>query len=139
MNLTKTSTNGIFTPGIKGTYEFVFRPLQEKTTSTGEKISIPILGDKLTNEFETIKVYATTFNVLLDFLKNNKDWKEVVISPILKFKTITTKSGEEKIITSSARQAITRGFIDVVKKLEDSNYFEVNEDEFGVFHIYKKI
>ena len=77
--------------------------------------------------------------IVLDFLKNNKDWKEVVISPILKFKTITTKSGEEKIITSSARQAITRGFIDVVKKLEDSNYFEVNEDEFGVFHIYKKI
>jgi cytidyltransferase-like protein len=137
-NTGQTEYEVIFIPGTEDTYEFVFRPLQEKTTSTGGKISVPILGDKLTNEFETIRVYATTFNVLLDFLKNNKDWKEVVISPILKYKTITTKSGEEKIITSSARQAITRGFMDVVKKLEDSNYFEVNEDEFGVFHIYRK-
>jgi hypothetical protein len=137
-NTGQTEYEVIFTPGTKGTYEFVFRPLQEKTTSTGEKISIPVLGDKLTNEFETIRVYATTFNILLDFLKNNRDWKEVVISPILKYKTITTKSGEEKVITSSARQAITRGFMDVVKKLEDSNYFEVDEDEFGTFHIYKK-
>jgi hypothetical protein len=56
-------------------------------------------------------------NITIDFLNKNKQWKDVMISPIEK-----------------RRYNIVKGFLD---KHLPSKYFK--DEEEGIFHIYRKI
>jgi cytidyltransferase-like protein len=105
----ETEYEVFFQPGAAGDYERSFRI---KGTE-GKKIPYSVT----TNEFKVMQIYATVMNVTIDFLKRNKDWKNVMIVPI-----------------DSRRHKIVKGFLD---KTLPSEYF-VDEDELGVIHIYKK-
>jgi hypothetical protein len=115
MNNKYTFTTGqteyevFFQPGATGDYERSFRV---KGTQ-GKKIPYSVA----TNEFKVMQIYATVMNVTIDFLKRNKDWKNVMIVPI-----------------DSRRHKIVKGFLD---KTLPTEYF-ADEDELGVLHIYKK-
>jgi hypothetical protein len=108
-NTGQTEYEVFFQPGVDGDYERSFRI---KGTE-GKKIPYSVT----TNEFKVMQIYATVMNVTIDFLKRNKDWKNVMIVPI-----------------DSRRHKIVKGFLD---KTLPSEYF-VDEDELGVLHIYKK-
>jgi hypothetical protein len=105
----ETEYEVFFQPGAAGDYERSFRI---KGTE-GKKIPYSVT----TNEFKVMQIYATVMNVTIDFLKRNKDWKNVMIVPI-----------------DSRRHKIVKGFLD---KTLPSEYF-ADEDELGVLHIYKK-
>ena len=105
----ETEYEVFFQPGAAGDYERSFRI---KGTE-GKKIPYSVT----TNEFKVMQIYATVMNVTIDFLKRNKDWKNVMIVPI-----------------DSRRHKIVKGFLD---KTLPSEYF-TDEDELGVLHIYKK-
>ena len=105
----ETEYEVFFQPGADGDYERSFRI---KGTE-GKKIPYSVT----TNEFKVMQIYATVMNVTIDFLKRNKDWKNVMIVPI-----------------DSRRHKIVKGFLD---KTLPSEYF-TDEDELGVLHIYKK-
>jgi len=98
-----------FQPGSPGDYERSFRI---KGTE-GKKVPYNVT----TNEFKVMQIYATVMNITIDFLKQNKDWKNVMIVPV-----------------DDRRHKIVKGFLD---KTLPSQYF-VDEDELGVIHIYRK-
>jgi hypothetical protein len=58
-------------------------------------------------------------NITLDFLEKNKDWKEILISPV-----------------DARRNKIVKAWFE--KTLPKDKYTFV-EDESAVFHIYRKI
>jgi hypothetical protein len=105
----QTEYEVFFQPGATGDYERSFRV---KGTQ-GKKIPYSVA----TNEFKVMQIYATVMNITIDFLKRNKDWKNVMIVPI-----------------DDRRHKVVKGFLD---KTLPSEYF-ADEDELGVIHIYKK-
>jgi hypothetical protein len=105
----QTEYEVFFQPGVAGDYERSFRI---KGTE-GKKIPYSVT----TNEFKVMQIYATVMNITIDFLKRNKDWKNVMIVPV-----------------DDRRHKIVKGFLD---KTLPSEYF-ADEDELGVIHIYKK-
>ena len=105
----QTEYEVFFQPGVTGDYERSFRI---KGTE-GKKVPY----DVTTNEFKVMQIYATVMNVTIDFLKRNKDWKDVMIVPV-----------------DDRRHKVVKGFLD---KTLPSEYF-ADEDELGVIHIYKK-
>ena len=105
----QTEYEVFFQPGATGDYERSFRV---KGTQ-GKKIPYSVA----TNEFKVMQIYATVMNITIDFLKRNKDWKNVMIVPI-----------------DDRRHKVVKGFLD---KTLPSEYF-ADEDELGVLHIYKK-
>jgi hypothetical protein len=105
----QTEYEVFFQPGATGDYERSFRI---KGTE-GKKIPYSVT----TNEFKVMQIYATVMNITIDFLKRNKDWKNVMIVPV-----------------DDRRHKIVKGFLD---KTLPSEYF-ADEDELGVIHIYKK-
>ena len=98
-----------FQPGAPGDYERSFRI---KGTE-GKKVPYSVT----TNEFKVMQIYATVMNITIDFLKQNKDWENVMIVPV-----------------DDRRHKIVKGFLD---KTLPSQYF-ADEDELGVIHIYRK-
>jgi hypothetical protein len=105
----QTEYEVFFQPGVTGDYERSFRI---KGTE-GKKVPY----DVTTNEFKVMQIYATVMNVTIDFLKRNKDWKDVMVVPV-----------------DARRHKVVKGFLD---KTLPTEYF-ADEDELGVIHIYKK-
>lgn len=59
----------VFEEHDSGTYEAIYRPVGSKDLN-------------MTNEGKALKINATFTAILLDFLKNNKDWYDIIVSPI---------------------------------------------------------
>jgi len=106
----QTEYEVFFQPGVTGEYERSFRIKGIE----GKKVPYSVV----TNEFKVMQIYATVMNITVDFLNKNKDWKEILISPV-----------------DQRRNKIVKGFLE---KTLPSQYF-ADEDESGVFHIYRKI
>ena len=98
-----------FDPGSNGDFERTWRPVG----SNGKIVPY----STITNEFKVMQIYATVMNITIDFLKRNKNWKEVIISP-----------------ADIRRNKIVKGFLE--KTLPTQHPFV--EDENGVFHIYRE-
>jgi cytidyltransferase-like protein len=106
-------------------YEVLFFPVGVSSKGVFERLYRPISEDNMvgtiplnaTNEFKVLEINATVMNITLDFLNKNKQWKDVMISPIEK-----------------RRYNIVKGFLD---KHLPSKYFK--DEEEGIFHIYRKI
>ena len=110
-NTGQTEYEVIFQPGIPGDYERKFAPIGV----SGNKLDYNIS----TNEFKANEIYATVMNITLDFLEKNKDWKEILISPV-----------------DARRNKIVKAWFE--KTLPKDKYTFI-EDESAVFHIYRKI
>jgi hypothetical protein len=106
-------------------YEVLFFPVGVSSKGVFERLYRPISEDNMvgtiplnaTNEFKVLEINATVMNITIDFLNKNKQWKDVMISPIEK-----------------RRYSIVKGFLD---KHLPSKYFK--DEEEGIFHIYRKI
>jgi hypothetical protein len=94
----------------KGVFERLYRP----TSEDNQPGTVPVTP---TNEFKVLEINATVMNITIDFLNKNKQWKDVIISPMEK-----------------RRYNIVKGFLD---KHLPSKYFK--DEEEGIFHIYRKI
>jgi len=108
-NTGQTKYEVFFDPGSNGDFERTWRPV-------GNNGKIVPFG-AVTNEFKVMPIYATVMNITIDFLKRNKNWKEIIISP-----------------ADSRRNKIVKGFLE--KTLPTQHPFV--EDENGVFHIYRE-
>ena len=106
-------------------YEVLFFPVGVSSKGVFERLYRPVSEDNMvgtiplnaTNEFKVLEINATVMNITIDFLNKNKQWKDVMISPIEK-----------------RRYNIVKGFLD---KHLPSKYFK--DEEEGIFHIYRKI
>lgn len=106
-------------------YEVLFFPVGVSSKGVFERLYRPISEDNMvgtiplnaTNEFKVLEINATVMNITIDFLNKNKQWKDVMISPIEK-----------------RRYSIVKGFLDKHLPLK---YFK--DEEEGIFHIYRKI
>jgi cytidyltransferase-like protein len=94
----------------KGVFERLYRPISEDN----QPGTVPVTP---TNEFKVLEINATVMNITIDFLNKNKQWKDVMISPMEK-----------------RRYNIVKGFLDKHLPLK---YFK--DEEEGIFHIYRKI
>jgi len=94
----------------KGVFERLYRPISEDN----QPGTVPVTP---TNEFKVLEINATVMNITIDFLNKNKQWKDVIISPMEK-----------------RRYNIVKGFLDKHLPLK---YFK--DEEEGIFHIYRKI
>jgi hypothetical protein len=94
----------------KGVFERLYRPISEDN----QPGTVPVTP---TNEFKVLEINATVMNITIDFLNKNKQWKDVIISPMEK-----------------RRYNIVKGFLDKNLPLK---YFK--DEEEGIFHIYRKI
>ena len=110
-NTGQTEYEVIFQPGTPGDYERKFAPIG----SGGNKLDYNVS----TNEFKANKIYSTVMSITLDFLEKNKDWKEILISPVDVKRNRIVKAWFEKTLPK--------------------NKYAFIEDEHAVFHIYRKI
>jgi hypothetical protein len=110
-NTGQTEYEVIFQPGTPGDYERKFAPVG----SGGNKLDYNVSTD----EFKANKVYSTVMSITLDFLEKNKDWKEILISPV-----------------DAKRNRIVKAWFE---KTLPINKYSFVEDEHAVFHIYRKI
>lgn len=105
-------------PGIE--YEVIFMPHDD---STFERMYRPSKKNPntfydMTGEGNAMKVNATVMDITLDFMKNNKDWYDIIISPI-----------------NTKRLNIVKSFIE--KSIPKNKYF-VEENE-GILSITRKL
>jgi cytidyltransferase-like protein len=108
-NTGQTEYEVFFDPGSNGDFERTWRPI-----GNDGKI-VPF--STVTNEFKVMQIYATVMNITIDFLKRNKNWKEIAIYP-----------------TDGRRSKIVKGFLEKTLPTQ----YPFIEDENGVFHIYRK-
>lgn len=103
-------------------YEVVFEPHKEnedETSSTFERMYRPIgKGYAMTGAGNALKVNATVMDATLDFMKTNRDWYDIIISPI-----------------EAKRLKLVKNFID--KNVPKDKFFV--EEEEGIIRITRRL
>lgn len=110
--------------GSEGTeYEVVFEPYNseegDEKFKTYERMYRPVgKGYELTGEGNALKVNATVMDITMDFITKNKDWYDIIISPIeSKRLNIVRKFIQQNVPKSRYHVEEEEGILTITKKL----------------------
>lgn len=109
--------------GKDGTeYEVVFEPHssdEDEKFKTYERMYNPVgKGYEMTGEGNALKVNATVMDITMDFITNNKDWYDIIISPIeSKRLNIVRKFIQQNVPKSKYNVEEEEGILTITKKL----------------------